>query len=126
MSRSIGALATRYIWVGLVEGSTLGTVRMYPEPGDGEVDLRSMPTNDIIARILVQVEALHEGEPVVSVGAGFPGIVRCGVIDDSPNLAQLKGVDMRERLGVALRAAGIDAPVSVMNDADALAAGIAA
>ncbi|HEV3201236.1 MAG TPA: ROK family protein [Bryobacteraceae bacterium] len=126
MGRSIGVLATHYLWVGMVEGTNLGTVRMYPEPGQDEIDLKSVPVDDMIGRILEQVELLHEGEPVESVGAGFPGIVRCGIIDDSPNLAQLKGLNMQERLGTALKSAGIDAPVTVMNDADALAAGIAA
>ncbi|MBZ5621824.1 MAG: ROK family protein [Acidobacteriia bacterium] len=126
MGRSIGVLATRYIWVGMVEGTSLGTVRMYPEPGQGEIDLRSVPADEIIAKILEQVDALHAGEPVESVGAGFPGIVRNGVVDDSPNLAQLKGLDIHGRLCAALRASGIDAPVTVLNDADALAAGIAA
>ncbi|HLK64193.1 MAG TPA: ROK family protein [Bryobacteraceae bacterium] len=126
MGRSIGIIATRYIWVGIVDGNKLGTVRMYPEPGEGEIDLKSLPSEEIIARILEQVELLHEGEPVESVGAGFPGIIRNGVVDDSPNLAQLKGLNIRERLCSALKSAGIDAPVTVMNDADALAAGIAA
>ena len=126
MARSIGVLATRYIWVGMVEGTQLGTVRMYPEPGQGEIDLKSVPADEIIARILEQVEHLHEGEPVDSIGAGFPGIVRNGVIDESPNLAQLKGLPIRERLAAALKGRGIDAPVTVINDADALAAGIAA
>lgn len=126
MGRSIGVLATHYLWVGMVEGTKLGTVRMYPEPGQDDIDLRSVPVDDMIGRILEQVDLLHEGEPVESVGAGFPGIVRNGIIDDSPNLAQLKGLNMRERLGNALKSAGIDAPVTVMNDADALAAGIAA
>ena len=127
MGRSIGVLATRYIWVGMVEGTKLGTVRMYPEPGQkDDVDLRSVPADDMVARILEQVDMLHEGEPVDSVGAGFPGIVRNGIIDDSPNLAQLKGLNMQERLSAALKSAGIDAPVTVMNDADALAAGLAA
>ncbi len=79
-----------------------------------------------MARIRAEVETLHRGEPIESVGAGFPGIVRNGVVDDSPNLAQLKGLNVCDQLGAALRAAGIDAPVTVMNDADALAAGIAA
>src|ERR1039457_6945751 len=126
MGRSIGVLATHYLWVGMVEGTKLGTVRMYPEPGQDEIDLKSVPVDEMIGRILEQVELLHEGEPVESVGAGFPGIVRNGIIDDSPNLPQLKGLNMRERLSTALKSAGIDAPVTVMNDAEALAAGIAA
>lgn len=126
MARSIGVLATHYLWVGIVEEAKIGAVRMYPEPGGEPVDLKSIPAEQIIARILEQIELLHEGEPVDSVGAGFPGIIRNGVIDDSPNLGQLKGVPMQERLAAALRGAGIDAPVTVVNDTDALAAGIAA
>src|ERR1051325_749503 len=98
---------------------------MYPEPG-AAIALRSVPVEEMIARILEQIDLLHQGEPIDSVGAGFPGIVRGGVIDDSPNLGQLKGVPMKQKLGAALRASGIDAPVTVINDANALAAGIAA
>jgi len=126
MARSIGVLATHYIWVGIVEDLKLGMVRMYPEPGQGPIDLKSVPTEEIVARILEQIAKLHQGEPIDSLGAGFPGIVRCGVIDDSPNLAQLKGIHIQEKLAAALKAEGIDAPVGVLNDADALAAGIAA
>ena len=126
MARSIGVLATHYLWVGIVEDTNLGLVRMYPEPGADAVDLKSIPVEEIIARILEQIDLLNDGDPVDSVGAGFPGIVRNGVIDDSPNLGQLKGVPMQARLAAALKANGIDAPVTVVNDANALAAGIAA
>lgn len=126
MARSIGILATHFIWVGIVEDAKLGAVRMYPEPGAQPVDLKSIPADGIIAKIMEQIGHLHQGDPVDSVGAGFPGIVRCGVIEDSPNLGQLKGLHIQERLTAALRAEGIDAPVSILNDADALAAGIGA
>jgi predicted NBD/HSP70 family sugar kinase len=126
MGRAIGVLATRYIWVGAVEGTTLGDVRMYPAPGEAPVDLKSLSVDDIIDHIREAVLALAQGEPVDSVGAGFPGIVRKGVIDESPNLGQFKGQRIQDRLAAALRQEGIDAPVTVINDADALAAGIAA
>ncbi len=125
MARSIGILATRYIWVGIVEDHALGDVLMYPAPGQEVVDLKSLPVDKIVDHIRELAVKLHRGEPIDSVGAGFPGIVRNGVIDESPNLAQLKGLQIRERLALAMRSEGIDAPVSVMNDADALAAGIA-
>ena len=125
MGRTIGVLATHYIWVGAVEGTSLAGVRMYPEPGQ-RLDLKSVPADEIIARIVEQIHVLREGEPVESVGAGFPGIVRNGIIDDSPNLGQLKGVPVQERLAAALKASGLDVRVTIMNDADALAAGIAA
>jgi predicted NBD/HSP70 family sugar kinase len=125
MARSIGVLATRYIWAGIVDGETLGPVRMYPEPGQEQIDLKSLPAEEILARICEHVEALRQEGPVDSIGAGFPGIVRQGRIEESPNLGQLKGLPIRERLAAALRARGLDVPVVAMNDTDALAAGLA-
>ena len=124
MARSIGVLATRYIWAGIVDGTALGSVRMYPEPGR-ELDLKSLPAEEIVARICQHVAALRREGAVESVGAGFPGIVRNGRIEESPNLGQLKGLDIRNRLAAALRADGLDVPVVAMNDTDALAAGLA-
>jgi len=48
------------------------------------------------------------------------------VIQESPNLGQLKGLRIQQELRDALKADGLDVPVATMNDADALAAGIAA
>ena len=126
MGRTIGVLVTRYIWVGIVEGNDLGAIRMYPEPGQEHVDLKSLPWEEMLARIRQLITAVRQDQPVDSVGAGFPGIVRSGVIDESPNLGQLKGLPIREALAAALTADGLNVPVIVMNDADALAAGIAA
>jgi predicted NBD/HSP70 family sugar kinase len=53
-------------------------------------------------------------------------VVRNGVIEEAPNLGQLKGLAIASRLGEALKADGIEAPVTALNSADALAAGIAA
>jgi glucokinase len=125
MPSSIGVLATRYIWVGLVEGTTLGDVRMYPGPGE-PIDLMSIPPDEIVARIRQLIAEVRQGRPVDSVGAGFPGIVRGGVIQESPNLRQLKGLHIEQDLQDALKTDGLDVPVVALNDADALAAGIAA
>jgi glucokinase len=126
MGRTIGVLVTRYIWVGIVDNNELGAIRMYPEPGQEHIDLKSLPWDEMLARIRELIAAVRQGQDVDSVGAGFPGIVRCGVIDESPNLGQLKGLNIREALAASLKADGLDVPVNVMNDADALAAGIAA
>ena len=125
MARSIGVLATRYLWAGVVEGTTLGSVRMFPQPGQ-EIDLKSLPADEIVHRMRQAIAALHAEGAVESVGAGLPGIVRCGLIEESPNLGQLKGLKIEEKLTAALREEGIEARVTAMNDADALAAGIAA
>lgn len=126
MARAVGVLATHFIWAGAVEGTRLGTVRTFPEPGRQELDLKSLPSEEIVEIIRAQIALLREEGPVGSVGVGFPGIVRRGVIEESPNLQQLKGLAIAERLREALEADGVRAPVVAMNDADALATGIAA
>ena len=125
MPSRIGVLATRYIWVGMVRGTALGDVRMYPGPGE-PIDLKSIPADEIVGHIRRLIAEARQGQPVESVGAGLPGIVRGGVIHESPNLGQLKGLRIEQSLRDALKADGLDVPVVALNDADALAAGIAA
>jgi predicted NBD/HSP70 family sugar kinase len=57
----------------------------------------------------------------------MPGIVRNGYVQDSPNLVQFKGFNMQASLGEALKPVfGSGLHVAVFNDADVMAAGIAA
>jgi predicted NBD/HSP70 family sugar kinase len=109
-----------------VDGAALGTVKMYPEPGQPNIDLRSVPAPEIVAIVRGQVRELAKEGAIESVGAGFPGVIRGGVILESPNLGQLKGLHLAAELRAALKADGIDVPVVAINNADALAAGIAA
>jgi len=125
MPIGIGAMVGRSIWVGAVEEGRLGNVLIYPAPGQAPVNLKSMRADEILAEIRRMVGALREGFEIATVGAALPGIVRNGVIEDSPNLGQLKGLPIAEQLSYLLQADGIGAPVTAVNDADALAAGIA-
>jgi glucokinase len=126
MGRSIGVLATRHLWAGIVDDVHLGEVRVFPDPAQPQIDLKTVPAGDIIQILRVQIRGLAENGRVESVGAGFPGVIRCGVVQESPNLGQLKGLRLAEELRAALLNDGIDVPVVAINDADALAAGIAA
>jgi predicted NBD/HSP70 family sugar kinase len=126
MGRSIGVLATRNPRAGVVEGTALGAVREHPGPGEPPIELQSMPAGEILAILSGQIRALAAEGRVESVGAGFPGVIQGGVILESPNLPQLKGLRVAEDLRAALRADGLDVPVVAINSADALAAGIAA
>jgi predicted NBD/HSP70 family sugar kinase len=126
MGRSIGVLATGHLWAGIVDGATLGTLKMYPEPGQPQIDLRSVPAPEIVAILCGQIRDLAKEGAIESVGAGFPGVIRGGVILESPNLGQLKGLHLAAELRAALKSDGIDVPVVAINNADALAAGIAA
>ena len=127
MSRTIGVLAPEHLAVGLVEGSKLvGSLRIYPEPEKESDDLRGMPAEHVADCILQQIQAVRQGEPIGAVGIGFPGFIRNGVIEESPNLQQLKGLNLGVTLSSALRNVEVNVPVCVFNDADSIAAGIAA
>jgi len=55
----------------------------------------------------------REPDPVDAIGIAVPGIVRHGVVEDSPNLTQLKGMRLAEEVTRALAARGITAPVHI-------------
>jgi len=107
MGRSIGVLATGHLWAGIVDGAKLEDVKMYPKPGEPQIDLKTIPAGDIVAIVCDQVRELAKQGPIESVGAGFPGVIRGGVILESPNLGQLKGFHVADELRCALGAGGI-------------------
>ena len=127
MLRSIGVLATDHVVVGLVEDHhVVGTVLVYPETGDDQEALQSMPADGIGECIREQIERVGRGHEIQVVGVGFPGITRDGIIQESPNLQQVKGLDLQVILSTALIRNEIAVPVRIFNDADVMAAGIAA
>jgi glucokinase len=121
MRRTVGVLVMEHIAVGLVaDNKVAGPLHTYPQKSNPDA-LQSMPADAIVDCIRQQVEAAIGKEKVEAVGLGFPGIIREGIVEDSPNLQQMKGFHLQETLSSALRG-----PVRVFNDADAAAAGIAA
>jgi glucokinase len=126
MQRSIGVTTSEHIAAGLVEGDrVVGKLHIFHE--DSEADpLHGMPSAGIAQTIAGQIQAVAAGSKVDAIGIGLPGIIRNGLVEESPNLRQLKGANMRELVSTALRDAGIVAPVHVFNDADVVAAGLAA
>jgi glucokinase len=127
MPRSIGVVVSEHIAWGLVEGSAVGEITSYPMEGSGADLLQAIPADELVGRIADEVKALAEGEPLAALGLAFPGIVRNGVIEESPNLHQLKGAPMAQMIWTALAERNVEcAKVGVSNDADVVAAGIAA
>ncbi len=123
MPRTVGVLVMEHIAVGLVENNKLaGPLNLYPEKGESLDALQSMPSENIGDVIQQHIESVSKGQRVQAVGLGFPGVIRGGIIEDSPNLHQVKGFNLQ----AALLLRGVSAPVRVFNDADAMAAGIAA
>jgi glucokinase len=127
MPRSIGVLATEHIAVGLVgEHQVVAPVLVYPGKGDEPDALQGIPADAIGERIREQIEQVGQGQEINVVGVGFPGITREGIIEESPNLQQVKGLNLQAILSSASLKGGAPVPVRIFNDADVMAAGIAA
>jgi glucokinase len=127
MSRTVGVLVMEHIAVGLVENhKVVGTLNLFPEKSQSLDPLQSMPTEGIVDCIRQLVEKVTKGEKAAAIGIGFPGIIRNGVVEDSPNLHQAKGFALQAALSSALTAKLAGTQVRLFNDADVMAAGIAA
>jgi predicted NBD/HSP70 family sugar kinase len=127
MAKSAGVLVVEHVAAGLVENHQIsGAVKMFPEAGESREALLSMPADNIAAKIAELVMSQAKGSSLSAVGVGFPGIIREGVVEESPNLQQIKGFPLREALESALASGGSRISVRIYNDADATAAGIAA
>jgi len=130
MANSIGVVMAERIVAGVVspEGKLVGELHEWPSDPEESDALIGMPTEDIVRQLRDEVLAVAKGADgkVASIGLGLPGIVQHGIVQDSPNLVQLKGAQIQDALGAALKESGIDAPILVNNDADVIAAGVAA
>jgi glucokinase len=127
MSRTVGVLVMEHIAAGLVDDhKVVGPLKLFPETAQTLDPLQSMPSTDIAECIRGLVEKAAGGEKLEAVGIGFPGIIRNGVVEESPNLQQVKGFALQAVLSSALKGKAAGVPVRVFNDADAMAAGIAA
>jgi glucokinase len=127
MGRIIGVLATRQVAVGVVEENALtGPIRIYPEAGDNPDTLRTMTGDEIAELIGQQVLLSAHDNQIDCVGVGFPGVIRNGIVEESPNLQQIKGFSFATSLCGVLARGGLRASVLILNDADAIAAGVAA
>ncbi len=126
MARSIGGVVTDHIALGVVEnGQVTGELIRYPSEKTDFDAIRSMPAEEFVSLQADEIKALAEGETLEAIGLAYPGIVRGGVIEESPNLQQLKGFAMEQAMRTALEARGIQAKLAISNDADVVAAGIA-
>lgn len=123
----IGALAMEHIAVGLVDNHrVVDAMRVFPESAQVSTTLQTMPAEQIAETICAEAQSAAAGQPIDAVGLGFPGIIRNGVVEESPNLPQVKGFKLASTLSALLGRQGSPTRVRVLNDADAFAAGIAA
>ncbi len=129
MTLAIGVVVTEHIVAGRLEDhKPVGTAVRFPADTD-EIDaLNSIPGGELVETLANLIAALagQDARPVEAIGVAVPGVIRNGVVEDSPNLTQIKGMHLAEELGQVLAGRGIAAPVHIANDADAIAAGVAA
>ena len=128
MAHGIGILISERIALAAVSGNAIsGGLRLHPaEDGSASDSLRGSPAEAIIQLLAEQVRQLNPSSPPAHIGLGMPGIIRGGIVEDSPNLVQFKGLNMQELVTAALTPIFGRVPVSIFNDADVMAAGIAA
>jgi predicted NBD/HSP70 family sugar kinase len=127
MTTAIGIVITDHIVGGKLENQRIaGELLRYPSDAKDVDALAAIHGSDLVARLVDHIATLAGSGPIDAIGVAAPGLVRRGIIEDSPNLPQIKGMHLAAELGKALEARGITAPVHVANDADAIAAGVAA
>src|SRR5579871_2239460 len=129
IKRVAGVMAAERIAAGLVADNQMEEgVQHFPPPEDSDALLTSIPADEVVSVICNQIRTLCrersiEVESLAGVGVGFPGVIKDGVIEESPNLQQMKGCNLRAAIQSGL---GTDSmSIVISNDADALAAGIA-
>jgi glucokinase len=127
MAKTIGVILSERISAGLVvDGKLVGALRMFPDEHENDDALVELHTDALIETISTQVTRVADGATdLFAVGVALPGLVKNGVVEESPNLPQLKGARIETLLRAQLSSHGLDVPVTVVNDADGMAAGLA-
>jgi len=128
MAKTIGVTLSEQVLAGLVvDHKLVGELQRFPADEDDRDALIEMHTDALVQTICEQVAAAANGEnDLAGVGVAVPGLIKSGVVEEAPNLPQLKGARLQDLVGAQLRERGIKAPVTILNDADGVAAGLAA
>jgi len=128
MAKTIGVTLSEQVLAGLVvDHKLVGELQRFPASEDDRDALIEMHTDALVQTICEQVLAAANGEnDLAGVGVAVPGLIKNGVVEEAPNLPQLKGARLKDLVGAQLRGLGIKAPVTILNDADGVAAGLAA
>jgi glucokinase len=128
MAKSIGITITQRVASALlVDHKLTGPIHYFPDDPNQDDALVELPRESLMDVMCKQVLVAAAGATDISVvGIAVPGLIRAGIVQEAPNIPQLKGAAVQEDLGHKLRENGLNAPVILLNDADSAAAGIAA
>lgn len=127
MAKLIGVILSERILAGMVVDHKIsGELVAYPENPDDEHALVELHTDSLVETLCKQiVKVAGDAKDIAAVGIALPGFVRNGVVEDAPNLPQLKGARIGELVTKQLATHNFNAPVTIVNDADGFAAGLA-
>ncbi len=132
MTSAIGVAMTEHIVAGSLQEdngqmTVVGELSRFPADAAETEALVGVTTSDLYEQLASQILPLMQSlqNRVATVGVAVPGVVRNGVVEDAPNLTQIKGIRFGDELAAVLRNRGVDVPVHILNDADAVAAGLA-
>ena len=101
MTIAIGVVMTDHIVAGRLEDHRLtGPLLRFPEDSNELDALVTVPGGELVEKMAALICTLIDSncEPggqagtVDAIGVAVPGIVRHGVVEESPNLAQIKGM----------------------------------
>jgi predicted NBD/HSP70 family sugar kinase len=128
MAKSVGVTLSEQIHTGLVvDHKLVGGLRRFPADEEDYSALVELHTDALVETICDQIVGAAGGEKNLdAVGVAVPGLVKSGVVEEAPNLPQIKGARLRDLISMKLHDHGIAAPVTLLNDADGVAAGLAA
>jgi len=127
MANGIGIFITERIAAAVISNNTIsGAIRSNAENGGASDTLHGLPAEIIVKLMVEQIKQLDLAKSPDWIGVGLPGIVRNGTVEDSPNYVQFKGMNMQALIADAVTPLFGNVPVSIYNDADVMAAGIAA
>jgi glucokinase len=127
MGKGIGVHVSERIIAGVVTDNQLsGKISGFPADPAIADGLVGVPAESIAQHVADLIRELPDRHSVEYLGIGLPGIIRRNVIEDSPNLQQLKGSFIGMLLRSALGSDYKDIPIVCFNDADVVAAGLAA
>jgi predicted NBD/HSP70 family sugar kinase len=127
MAIGIGVLITERISAAVVSGNAIvGPILQRPVESDTADALKGVPADTLVQWVAELIAQLKPESEPACVGVGLPGIIRGGAVEDSPNLVQFKGSKVQSLVADVLARTWPDIHVSVFNDADVMAAGIAA
>ena len=97
MSTTIGVVMTEHIVAGALEDQHL-TGMPLRFPTNEDESLIAIPGSELVDVLVDKIAALAvtiQGK-VDAIGVAVPGVIRHGVVEDSPNLAQIKGMHLAE------------------------------